>query len=363
MKILITSPSLKTEFNVSGISSVVKFIIQNNPDLEYVHIELGKRDNEKRGLSWFLRLLIAFFKFTKYVIINRDIVVHFNYALEKQSILRDTPFILIAKLFRANLLIHLHGGEFLMKSKIPKWIELILKYLFRGNEFKVVLSEMEKFAIEEKYKGNNIVVLPNCVDSVKFSKRSNKSSNKLKLLFLGRLTNTKGLVSIVESMKICSDRGLKDRIDFYCAGKGPNSDFFLTSMREILGGSFHYLGVVNGTEKISVIKKCDIFLLPSISGEGLPMALLEAMSYGLVPVVTNDGSMKYVVHSGVNGFVIEKDNPLELFEKIQMLITEHDLLDKCSENAYVFIKDNFIPEKYAEKLNFIYLRTLNKNIG
>ena len=46
MKVIITSPSLDPAQNIGGISSVTQFIIQNNKSADYIHFELGKKDNE-----------------------------------------------------------------------------------------------------------------------------------------------------------------------------------------------------------------------------------------------------------------------------------------------------------------------------
>lgn len=46
-KVIITSPSLNPKENVSGVSSVARFIIDNNPNYKYLHFELGKRIKKK----------------------------------------------------------------------------------------------------------------------------------------------------------------------------------------------------------------------------------------------------------------------------------------------------------------------------
>ncbi len=46
MKYIIVSPSLDPTQNVSGISAVTQFIIENNKSIKYIHFELGKKDNE-----------------------------------------------------------------------------------------------------------------------------------------------------------------------------------------------------------------------------------------------------------------------------------------------------------------------------
>ncbi|MBA4850529.1 glycosyltransferase family 4 protein [Emticicia sp. BO119] len=354
MKIIITAPSLDPSINVSGVSSVTSFIIDNNKNNKYIHIELGKRDNERRSIKWFIRILSSFWSFSYLSLTKRIDIIHFNYALSKPSIIRDTPFIFFARLIKCKMVMHFHGGEFLMHESPPKWINVCLKYIFSGNEVKIVLSDLEKEIIENKFKGNNLKVLSNCVDlqeAEELTKQTNHTK-VIKILFLGRITLSKGIETIIEAIKIIKAKEIP--IIFICAGKGPEEVYFIEQMSKILGSSFEYRGVLKGRDKVNVFKETDIFLLPSLFGEGLPMALLEAMSFGLVPIVTNDGSMKFVVANEMNGFIIGKGNYNELVRKIIELNQKRDKLLTLGNSAKKYIFQNFNPEDYIKKLNEFY---------
>jgi hypothetical protein len=81
MKIIIISPSLDINVNVSGISSVTKFIIDNNPRHDYYHFELGKKDNEKRSILRFLRILKTYLNWIWLLIFLKNAFIHFNMPL------------------------------------------------------------------------------------------------------------------------------------------------------------------------------------------------------------------------------------------------------------------------------------------
>jgi glycosyltransferase involved in cell wall biosynthesis len=61
--------------------------------------------------------------------------------------------------------------------------------------------------------------------------------------------------------------------------------------------------------------------MPSVAREGLPKALVEAMSLGIAPVVTDVGGMPEVVQNGISGLVVPPKNPHALAQALKQLIT------------------------------------------
>jgi glycosyltransferase involved in cell wall biosynthesis len=110
---------------------------------------------------------------------------------------------------------------------------------------------------------------------------------------------------------------------------------------------------VTGSSKTAVFKKCNVFVLPSFY-EGLPMALLESMSFGLVPVITDVGSINHVVTDGVNGLFVRSRSASDIENALWKLADDVKLRNDLSSNAREFIFSNFNPRSYVEKLNEIY---------
>jgi glycosyltransferase involved in cell wall biosynthesis len=353
MRIIITSPSLNTNHNVSGISSVTNFIISSNPDNEYIHFIIGRKDNEKRNLSWFLRILGVYIKWLHLMVTQRAVLIHFNLALSEDSIIRDSPLIILARLFCKRMIIHIHGGDFLMHKKKPLWMTRLLKIVLSGKNPIVVLSPIEKEVLQESNNCKNIYVLPNCIalNEANDFDRIYSDSEPLKLLFLGRISVEKGIDYIYLAMESLKAKGIK--FMFFMAGKGPEEINYNQKFENLLGKDFEFKGVVSGVQKSDLLKKCDVFLLPSFF-EGLPMALLESMSFGLVPVVTNVGSIKYVVNDGINGMMVNSHSSEDIAFAIEKLSKEKEHLRELSKNARQYIFSNFKPEVYISRLNEIY---------
>ena len=351
--IIITSPSLDTNKNIGGISTVTSFVISNNPSYRYDHFELGKLDEEKRGIAWLFRILKAWGKWGFLMIKEKDLIIHFNFALDKRSIIRDSPLILFSQILNKKLVIHLHGGVYLEKDDIPFWIKTLLKLIFKGKAPKIVLSQGEKEIIMKKYNAKNVMALPNSI-SLKEAGDFNRiytTESHVKLLYIGRIVKTKGLDYIFEALQILKEQNIPFK--FLFAGSGPEKDSYVDKFSHTFGPSFEYKGVVTGKEKIDLLKECSIFLLPSFY-EGLPISLLECMSFGLVPVVTPIGSMKDLIKNKENGIFVKMKSSVEIAEAVEYLVNNPDSLKIIGSNARKYIFENHNPIDYINKLNHIY---------
>ena len=350
MQIIITSPSLDPTKNVGGISAVTKFIIDNNSEVEYVHFEQGRRDGERGGLwrTWTLiRSLSAWKKLLK---TYPDAIDHYNFPLTVFGILRDTIFLHFAKGHKT--VVHVHGGNYLMADRKPWIINALLKHLFRKDAQFIVLSELEKEKLVHDYNIRNISVLPNCPDlsDAKSFVREANATRPLTIGYLGRICKDKGMQELLDACIALKEQNIGFKLKI--AGK-EDSPEFIPKFRLCLEDKFEYCGVVSGVEKSEFLKSLDIFALPSYY-EGLPMSLLESMSFGVAPVCTNVGSIGEVVKDGKNGLFVGEYSSQDIVTQISKLDADRDLLALLSACAVGTIMDNFNPDTYIQELNKIY---------
>lgn len=360
MNILITAPSLNPNQNVSGVSTVVQTIILNNRLHHYYHYQLGRSDKKQDKVMWFLQLLQRLILFPITIKKNKIDLVHQNLPMDPKGVLREYFINLWCRLMHVPVVLHLHGGIYLMNGTNNLIFKKLSKSLFKHSRLVIVLSEIEKRSLHSKYEYSSAEILSNSINSTLYSASPKElSSNKPILLFLGRIHESKGIDDILDAFRL-----LRVKMDFrfILCGAGPLKDHFITECEKLLGSDFEYRGIVSGVDKICLIKEVDLFLLPSRYGEGLPMALLETMAAGVVPVVTDDASMKYLVLHQVNGIRVEKSNPHDLFEKLKIILSDRILYQTLSCNAAKTIAENYDIGSYVVKLNKIYefaLKTKN----
>lgn len=355
MKVIINSPSLNPEINVSGISSVTQFIISNNKEINYIHFEIGRKDCESQKIiSRIKRILENIKKWNKLLKENKKAFIHYNIPLMKAAIIRDYIMLRIAHKNNMPILLHVHGGNYLQNRKRPWYLKIMLRNIFIWSKHIVVLSEEEKKILKEDFKINNIMSLANCIDlsNAKKFKRDMSKKERLNILYIGRIERNKGIKYILEACKELNEKGIDFCLHF--AGKEENPGEFIQDFEKCLKKRFIFHGIISGNKKTELFKSCDVFLLPSLF-EGLPMSLLETMSFGLIPIVTAVGSIPTIVINRHNGIIIEKHNSNSIVIAIQELIDNDNYLTVLSKNAQKSIFNKFDDVTYIKTLNNLYI--------
>ncbi|WP_162056417.1 glycosyltransferase family 4 protein [Pontibacter pamirensis] len=352
MNVLITSPSLDLSENVSGISSVVTTIIKNNTQVNYIHFLSGKKDGHISAVRRLSEIVTSYVFLIKLLIKDEFESVHLNLPLDVKAVLREAIVFLMCKAFNKPVLTHLHGGKY-SQGEPPFLLYLIVKYVLKNSKVIVALSELERQILERRYQVNAIKVLQNTVDYPSDVRKKAKDDKVVSLLFLGRLDENKGLKYIIEAVETLNKKGLSNHFSLTICGKGPLDEFISEKVKE--WRNISYMGVVGGEKKKQILNSSDVFILPSLY-EGLPVALLEAMAYGVVPIVTAVGAMKLVVENGKNGFIVEYCSATDLSQKIESLLLDRDALITFSGEARKYISTNYNMVNYIESLNKFYIK-------
>ena len=354
MKVIINSPSLDPKVNVSGISSVTQFIISNNKEVDYIHFEVGRKDTESQGaISRVKRILRNKKEWEQLLKQNKDAVVHYNIPLMKAAIIRDYMLIKVAHDLGMHIVLHIHGGNYIKERNRPWYIKRLLNKIFSLGKNVIVLGEEEKTILEEDFNLKNVISLPNCIDltEAKGFNRNIADKEILDILYIGRIEPNKGIDYTFEACKALKSEGIRFHLNF--AGKEETEGQYIPKFKEEFGEDFTFHGIVSGKKKTDVLKKCDIFLLPSFY-EGLPMSLLETMSFGQVPVVTQVGSIPTVVTDKENGVFINVKNSTDIVTAIKKLVADRKFCTALSHNARETIIEKFDDKEYVCTLNKLY---------
>jgi glycosyltransferase involved in cell wall biosynthesis len=351
MKVLITAPSLDENANVSGISTLVRQIIKRGA-ADFCHFRAGKQDGEKTGGNWFLQQILLVPRFLQTIRREKIDIVHLNTAVVPLSIVRDFALAKAARIAKRPVLLHLHGGRFLMNEFESRALALITEKMFRAASVIVVLSEHEKESLTRRWKNLDVRILPNAIATGEIPNIERKLNEEKTIIFLGRLHESKGLHEIIEACRILKNENFN--FQFNCFGAGALKDFFVGEMTGILGDKFYFGGVAAGAEKWKQLAASDIFLLPSRHGEGLPMAMLEAMAAKCVVVAADVASVRAVIKDGENGFTVESYNTAQVIEKLKFLLSGEADWESLRREARSTVEEKFRIDDYVVRLQSLY---------
>ena len=109
-----------------------------------------------------------------------------------------------------------------------------------------------------------------------------------------------------------------------------------------------------------LIAASDVLVQPSISGEGLPRAVMEAMAYGTATILTTTGGGKEVAQDGVTGFVVPTHNSDVIAEKIRVLYNDPELLESMGRKSRERIKNDFNNESTIDAYLEYFKSLLNE---
>jgi teichuronic acid biosynthesis glycosyltransferase TuaC len=165
-----------------------------------------------------------------------------------------------------------------------------------------------------------------------------------------RLVYKNGIDTLIESAKVAIKKN--PRIVFLAVGKGPDLLQIQEKIRQLeIEKNFKLTGFIPDEKLPFYYNAADFFVLPSKSGEGLPLVALEAMSCGLPIIATNVGGTSEIMAENY-GKLVPPDNPHSLAEAI--LEFSHKDLSTLKKDLRTTVEQKYSWDKNVEKLGEIY---------
>jgi len=178
-----------------------------------------------------------------------------------------------------------------------------------------------------------------------------KKEGPLKLVFTGRLVESKGVQDLFSINQYLKEKGI--RVEWTIIGKGPLKEFLLDQWKDENNVSF---AAPDTSEEVrALMKKNDLFILPT-RFEGSPVTVLEALSAGVVPVVSDlPGGITEIVEEHIGRKIPVTDNKL-FADAIASLDADRDLLLQLKKNGRALAESKFDIQTTANNYFDLFLR-------
>jgi len=311
-----------------GASKVGDFIANNkkiNEEYESYYITIKSSntigDIGKINFKKIYLVIELYFRVLWALLVFRPNKIYFTASVRSVAFYRDVLLSTLFKIYgfftNVHVYYHYHTkgvNNFVSSSKK----NLFLTRFFLKNVNLILLSPLLKDDFNKVKTFNKIFYLPNAVDSLikkedfdSYIKRKYHQVPTVNILYLSNMIKSKGYFDVLQLVKLYENKN----IHFHFAGawqkKEDEIEFFNYIREYELDDMVTFHGFINGEEKDSLLRMSHIFMFPTrYKNEAFPLAILEAMSYGLITVSTDEGSIPYIVDDN-SGYLVEDIKELE----------------------------------------------------
>ncbi|GAB3274055.1 glycosyltransferase [Parahaliea aestuarii] len=231
---------------------------------------------------------------------------HLHMAM-KGSFFRKSIILFLLKLSGARVILHLHGSEFDQyhetASAPVKWL---MRHTLLAADFVVVLSRRWQETVEDIDSGIRSRLIYNYVEPVPEIPLTGALAmhraqpDVVRYVYMGEVGQRKGIYDLLpafgELCKVC------DKVELIVCGSGEIDAARALALQCGIADKVTFVGWISGDDKYAMLNSADVLVLPSYH-EGLPMAILEAMSLGKCVVSSTVGGIPEVIASGENGLL------------------------------------------------------------
>ena len=321
-----------------------------------INTNLGSKSKVGKIFATLKVLFVVTIKslFTKYD------VVYFTCSRSFLGSVKDVFLINLVSLKKVRIITHLHGSdfyEFLHSS--PKWYQNILFYSYSKVDISIVLLDSMKAQFID-FPNMELKVVVNFYDKECNERLAEKEKNKINLVYLSNIISSKGIFELIDAFEVLSK--MHENIHLNIAG-GYIADEYLSidkvrkkfEQKISLSNRITYTGKIFEREKVALLQKSDIFILPSYyKSEAFPISIIEAMACKNAIVTTNYKYLPEVVGEK-NGVLVNPKSVESLIEGVEILLNDIEKLRKIQAHNKVEAQNKYSLNQYLKNLNEIVM--------
>jgi phosphatidylinositol alpha-1,6-mannosyltransferase len=240
---------------------------------------------------------------------------------------------LLGKIFRKKIIIRVSGPDipnFETRYKfIYPIISPILKFIWNNSDLIITKCNFESMNVRKLANKAHIYCIPNGT----YSKILNKPhiSSTLRLICVSRLIERKRIDKLIDLVKFLTDNEIDVTLSIIGTGDLEN-ELRNKSVNLNLNHKITFHGYVPRELLVKYYENADVFILLS-ENEGMSVACLEALGFGMPIITSNCGGAEDIVENGFNGYIIDENNLIKAAEIITNLYKNSSILSELSKNA------------------------------
>ncbi len=193
---------------------------------------------------------------------------------------------------------------------------------------------------------HKVTTIPNGIEIPVLNDKPTKMP--IEIISIGRIEREKGIHHGINAIaKLSTD--LQQKIHLNIVGQGPYlKDLKALVTKRKLSENVTFHGRLTDEELFDVYQKSRIHLMPTTRQEGLPLTILEGMSFGLATIASDIGGIPSVITNNVDGVLVKPGNVQDLCDSLTALLESPDELNKLANVARETIEQSYSRERMVD---------------
>ena len=306
---------------------------------------------------------LIFFSFAKNK--HKFDLVHLSPSLGRSAIVRDSFYAKKCIAHNIPFVVFFHGWDKKYEKKIEKneYNHKIRNIFGRASAIWVLCSEFKRKLMDWGFDKDKIIVETTMVDDVllhnfdiKSKTKNIKNADNMNILFISRIIIEKGIYEAVNAFKILTEQ--HDNITFTIAGDGPELNNLKDYVKNKKISGIKFIGFISGQNKIDLLTKSHILFFPSYHNEGMPIAVLEAMAFGM-PVITRKvaGLNDFFEHNKM-GYYTDSLNPQIFADFLKNLLSSREQLISMAIYNYNYAQKKLLASQVVKRIENVFEQVL-----
>lgn len=292
--------------------------------------------------------------------VERPAVTYLPISQSTIGFLRDSLLVLPARLFGAQVVLHLHGGNFKTWYD-SRWflMKAYVRMILRRVAYVAVLGESFRPLFAGLVPESRIAVVPNGIHwpAVKKSPGIFRERKWYAILHLSTLNRLKGAPDLLAALPLVLK--VRQDVEFIFAGPWSHEEDRREAesyvARHGLDRHVVFTGPVASLEhKRSIYASADLFVFPGLQQEGQPLVVLEAMASGLPVLFTDRGCLRDTVIEGECGLEVRRNDPRHLADRILGCLDHPEEIERMGRHARERFERFYTSEQFVRRLGELF---------
>jgi glycosyltransferase involved in cell wall biosynthesis len=356
VRVVCIGPSVRVCGGISRLIEKLRDVVPKNIQFRVIatHSAYIGDAKTKRWVRWSQPglYLLSLARVLTAAIAERRTIFHVHFS-QRGSTLRKGIICVLLRALHCRYIVQAHASEdALFHNWVPSFVRRILLWGIGGGRYLIALTQFwrDYYAVTLNISADKLVILPNPADIPQvIPNRTHRE--RLELLFLGRVGERKGAFDLIHAFAALPNT-VREQCHLTFAGDGETDAARNLASKLGCSSQTSILGWVRPLETNRLLVEADVFLLPS-RGEGMSMALLEAMAWGLPVVTTVSGGTDEFLSSYHNCVLVKPGDIHSIAEALHELVVDPKLRLRLGMEARR-TAESFSIDQYTVKLAALY---------